>query len=78
MCRAMWTTRFHGSGPSLPQRLRQVLALEVLHHEEHAAVGGASEVGDPDDVVVVDPRGRPGLEDEALLGDGVAAVLRRA
>jgi hypothetical protein len=48
------------------QGAREVLALEVLHHDIGVALGRAAEVGDIDDVVVADQRGGAGLLQESL------------
>jgi hypothetical protein len=58
------------------QGLREVLAVEVLHHEEGAALGGCAEVGDLDDVLVADRRGGAGLLNEAL-GDRLVGAEAR-
>ena len=56
------------------QRLREVLAVEVLHHQVEAAVVEFAEVEDLDDVLVVDRRGRARLLDEAAGDRRVAAA----
>jgi hypothetical protein len=56
-------------------RLRQRLAVDVLHHRVGQAVGRGAEVGDVDDVGVADARRRLGLLHEALDRAGVARDL---
>jgi rhodanese-related sulfurtransferase len=63
------------------QRLRtdelaERLALQVLHHQKHQAVAGLAEVGDVDDVLVIDAIGRPRLAQEALTGCRVTREAR--
>ena len=59
-----------GAGPReralAGEQAREVLALEVLHGEEGGALLGRAEVGDVDDVGVVDLGGGAGLLQEAL------------
>jgi hypothetical protein len=57
------------------QRVREVLALEVLHHQIGLTLRGIAEVGDVDDVIVADQRGRARLPEEALHVGRVAAVI---
>lgn len=58
--------------PDRLQPVTEVAAVQVLHHEEHPALGGRAEVRDVDDVLVSDAARGLGLADESL--DHVAAV----
>ena len=53
----------------------ELLALEELHHKEDGAVLGPPEIGNVDDVLVVDRGGRLGLLQEPVDVCFVAAEL---
>ncbi|MFO0634431.1 MAG: hypothetical protein U0168_16415 [Nannocystaceae bacterium] len=64
-----------GEAPLATQHHREVLALEVLHREEHRAAGHRPEVDDVDDVLVRDHRCRARLLQEAIDVGLLAAEL---
>jgi hypothetical protein len=71
-----------GVEPPAPQPLEEALALEQLHRQEQVPLGTAAEVGDPDDVVVLE-RGRDlrlaaeALDDVGRAGEVLAQELQR-
>ena len=72
MCRA----RAGASGALAVDEQPELDALDVLHHEEERAVVGGAEVGDVDDVGVLDARGGARLAPETLDQIGRARVRR--
>ena len=60
----------------LVHQVRERLAIQVLHHQKDLLVAGLPEVGDVDDVLVIDAVGGARLAQEALAGGGVAGVAR--
>jgi hypothetical protein len=61
--------------PHVGELLREVVAVEVLHHQEEAAVGELAGVEDLDDVGVADRGGDAGLGLEAAGDEAVAGPL---
>ena len=63
-----------GQRPLPADQVAQVDAVDVLHHEEEAPVGGGPAVGDVGDVGVADLRGGLGLQPEPLQQLALAAL----
>jgi len=62
--------------PLAPEPLEEALAGEELHHEEQVPLGRAAEVGDPDDVVVLERARDLRLAPEALHDVGGGGEVR--